>query len=131
MYEWGEGKTEREAIGDLVSSLGEYKLSLMDYKDELGDCPARDLELLERHGHLALDYRRFQSALTTKASADENRKRNHIYFYAVIKGKRYRITKISHGAKGQISKSRLGDFAQQMRLSGRQHATIRRLHPQP
>ena len=47
LYEWGEGKTEREAIGDLVSSLGEYKLSLMDYKDELGDCPARDLELLK------------------------------------------------------------------------------------
>jgi len=67
-----------------------------------------------------LDYRRFQSALTTKASADEDRKRNHIYFYAVIKGKRHRITKISHGAKGQVSKSRMGDFARQMHLSNQQ-----------
>ncbi len=47
LYEWGEGKTEEEAISDLVCSLGEYRLSLMDFKDELGECPARDLELLE------------------------------------------------------------------------------------
>ena len=47
LFEYGWGGTEEEAIGDLVCSLGEYRLSLMDYRKELGGCSERCLELLE------------------------------------------------------------------------------------
>ena len=47
LYEYGWGATEEEAIGDLVCSLGEYRLSLLDYRKELGGCSERCLELLE------------------------------------------------------------------------------------
>ena len=47
LFDYGWGGTEEEAIGDLVCSLGEYRLSLMDYRKELGGCSERCLELLE------------------------------------------------------------------------------------
>ena len=47
LYEYGWGATEEEAISDLVCSLGEYRLSLLDYRKELGGCSERCLELLE------------------------------------------------------------------------------------
>ena len=47
LFEYGWGETEEEAIHDLVCSLGEYRLSLMDYEKRLGGCSKRCLELLE------------------------------------------------------------------------------------
>ena len=47
LFEYGWGGTEEEAINDLVSSLGDYKLWLMERKDNLADCSSRDLELIE------------------------------------------------------------------------------------
>ena len=47
LYEYGWGGTEEEAIDDLVSSLGDYKLWLIERKGNLADCSARDLELIE------------------------------------------------------------------------------------
>ena len=37
LVEYGWGGTEEEAINDLVSSLGDYKLWLMERKDNLAD----------------------------------------------------------------------------------------------
>ena len=47
LFEYGWGDTEQEAIDDLICSLGEYRLSLMDNKKKLGGCSERCLALLE------------------------------------------------------------------------------------
>lgn len=47
LYEYGWGGTEEEAIDDLVRSLGDYKLWLIERKGNLADCSASDLELIE------------------------------------------------------------------------------------
>ena len=47
LFEYGWGVTEEQAINDLVSSLGDYKLWLIKHKDNLAECSARDLELIE------------------------------------------------------------------------------------
>lgn len=47
LYEYGWGATEEEAIDDLVCSLGDYRLWLIQRKGNLADCSARDLELIE------------------------------------------------------------------------------------
>lgn len=47
LYEYGWRATEEEAIDDLVRSLGDYKLWLIERKSNLADCSARDLELIE------------------------------------------------------------------------------------
>ena len=47
LFEYGWGGTEEQAINDLVSSLGDYKLWLIKHKDNLAECSARDLELIE------------------------------------------------------------------------------------
>ena len=47
LFEYGWGDRENEAIDDLVCSLGEYRLSLIDYGEKLGGCSKRCLELLE------------------------------------------------------------------------------------
>ena len=67
-----------------------------------------------------MDYRTLRSALNRKALADEDDSGDHIVFNARMSGRNQRITKMSHGAKGQISKGRLAEFARQMRLSSRQ-----------
>ena len=46
-FEWGSGITEQQAINDLVSCLGEYRLWLMDNRDHLAEGPARDLALIK------------------------------------------------------------------------------------
>ena len=48
VIEYGVGKSDTEAIVDLVSSLGDYKASLMKRKDTLGQSAIHDLEFLER-----------------------------------------------------------------------------------
>ena len=120
LYEYGWGGTEEEAIDDLVSSLGDYKLWLIERKGNLADCSARDLELIEGHGCLGVDYRALTRALYRKALADENRSGDHIVFSLRMDGREQRITKISHGARGQMPKRLLGKIARQMRLSSRQ-----------
>ena len=67
-----------------------------------------------------MDYRTLRSALNRKALADEDGSGDHIVFNSRMNGRNQRITKMSHGAKGQISKGRLAEFARQMRLSSRQ-----------
>ena len=67
-----------------------------------------------------MDYRRLRSTLRFKALAEEDRRGDHITFRVNIRGKDQRLTKMSHSAKGQISKSRLADFSRQMGLTGRQ-----------
>ena len=47
LYEYGWGGTEEKAIDDLICSLGDYKLWLIEHKGNLADCSARDLELIE------------------------------------------------------------------------------------
>ena len=47
LYEWGAGITEQQAVNDLVCSLGEYRLWLIERRDNLAGCSARDLELIE------------------------------------------------------------------------------------
>ena len=47
LFEYGWGETEEEAIDDLVSSLGDYRLWLIDRKSDLAGCSARDLELID------------------------------------------------------------------------------------
>ena len=47
LFEYGWGATEEQAINDLVCSLGDVRLSLIDYKDELGERSTHELEMLE------------------------------------------------------------------------------------
>lgn len=48
VIEYGAGNSDTEAIVDLVSSLGDYRISLMRRKDSLGESAKRDLELLQQ-----------------------------------------------------------------------------------
>jgi hypothetical protein len=63
-----------------------------------------------------LDYRELVSALTAKGHATEDRSGNHIFYMIEIDGKRYRATKISHSARGQISDGLVGAIAREMHL---------------
>ena len=47
LFEYGWGDTEEEATDDLICSLGDYKLWLLENRGNLADCSARDLELIE------------------------------------------------------------------------------------
>lgn len=67
-----------------------------------------------------MDYRALTRALHRKALADENRSGDHVVFSLRIGDKHQRITKTSHGAKGQIPKGMLSKISRQMRLSSRQ-----------
>jgi hypothetical protein len=63
-----------------------------------------------------LDYRDLQSALLSKGETVEDRSSHHIFYVVEIDGKRYRATKVSHGARGQISDELLGAIAREMHL---------------
>ena len=47
LFEYGWGDTEEEATNDLICSLGDYKLWLLEHRDNLAGSSARDLELIE------------------------------------------------------------------------------------
>ena len=63
-----------------------------------------------------MTYRELRSALVSKGNAEEDRRSHHVFFWIDIEGRRYRATKFSHGASGQISDSLLGKISHQMRL---------------
>ena len=67
-----------------------------------------------------MDYRELRSALTNKGHAEEDRAKDHAFYYIEVAGKSYRATKISHGAHGQIDPGFLATMARQMRLTSRQ-----------
>ena len=64
-----------------------------------------------------MDYQDLRSALNSKGETIEDRSRHHIFFFVEIEGKQYRATKMSHGARGQISNALLSVMAHQMRLT--------------
>ena len=64
-----------------------------------------------------MEYRELRAALVTKGEAREDRGKDHVFFYIEVDGKRYRATKISHSARGQIDAAILGAISRQMRLT--------------
>lgn len=63
-----------------------------------------------------MDYRELRTALLSKGEATEDRARHHVFYFVEVDGQTYRATKVSHGARGQISSGILGAIARQMRL---------------
>lgn len=63
-----------------------------------------------------MDYQELRTALLSKGEAMEERARHHVFYFVEVDGKRYRATKLSHGARGQISKGILEAIARQMHL---------------
>jgi len=56
----------------------------------------------------------------SKGKTCEDRSGEHVFYFVEIDGKEYRATKISHSARGQISKRVLGAISHQMRLTNRE-----------
>lgn len=64
-----------------------------------------------------MDYRDLRRELLRKAQAAEDRHGDHAFFFIEVDGKEYRATKISHGARGQISAPLEAFIARQLRLT--------------
>lgn len=67
-----------------------------------------------------MDYQELRSALVSKGGADEDRASHHVFFYVEVHGKRYRATKLSHSARGQISSPIVSAISGQVRLTKRE-----------
>ncbi len=63
-----------------------------------------------------MDYRDLRASLLTKGETIEDRSGAHAFYFMEVDGRRYRATKVSHGARGQISDELLSAIAKEMRL---------------
>ena len=62
-----------------------------------------------------MEFRELRSALCSKGAREDPTK-DHVFFYIEVNGKAFRATKLSHGARGQISDELFSLIARQMRL---------------
>ena len=64
-----------------------------------------------------MDYRDLRSTLLSKGGTEQDRSKDHVFYFLELEGSSHRVTKISHGAKGQIPNDLLSMIARQMRLT--------------
>ena len=67
-----------------------------------------------------MDVRDLQRALRTKLDATENRKGDHIFFFADLGQRHQRVTKFSHSANGQLPIVVLNYTAKALKINNRQ-----------
>lgn len=63
-----------------------------------------------------MDYHDLHAALLSKGKTTEDRSSHHVFYILEIDGKRYRATKVSHSAHGQMSDELIGAIAREMHL---------------
>lgn len=64
-----------------------------------------------------MDVRELRRLLVRKLGAEEDRVRDHIYFFLNIRGRQYRVGKLSHSFRGQVSDFVIADTAKRLKLS--------------
>ena len=67
-----------------------------------------------------MDIRDLQSALKTKLGASENRKGDHIFFFADLGQRNQRVAKFSHSARGQLPHFVVSYTAKALKLNNSQ-----------
>ncbi|MBI2831442.1 MAG: hypothetical protein HYX79_04205 [Chloroflexi bacterium] len=64
-----------------------------------------------------MDFIDLRSKLLTKGDLQEQKSGKHFQYYLSLRGRKYRITMLSHGRTGQIDDRTLGSIHRQMRLT--------------
>lgn len=67
-----------------------------------------------------MDYQELHRVLISKGGAEEDRSSHHVFYFIEVDGRTYRATKISHGARGQVTGPILSAISRQMRLTNRE-----------
>ena len=67
-----------------------------------------------------MDYEELRSTLLSKGKTEEDRSGDHVFFFVEVDGKKYRATKFSHSARGQISSGLQSEMSRQMRLTAKE-----------
>ena len=67
-----------------------------------------------------MDITDLQRALRRKLNTEEDRKKDHIYYWATIQDRDYRVAKFSHSARGQLPDFIIENTYKRLKLNRRE-----------
>ena len=64
-----------------------------------------------------MDIKDLERSLRRKLKAVEDRQSNHVFYWATIQGRDFRVAKFSHSGRGQLADFIVSDTAKRLKLS--------------